>query len=154
MKKFLFAALVFASVFTLGTKTAKADAALDAATNFANLQNNYLNATIDYYRNYEIPVMNQYSAAMSDQISQALAANFQAKTMYSQALARQSVNDFQLSMNYDTAMMNLNTQYQNLMNMSLYNYQNNMNQGYVNYLENVNRAYGFMMGQPLFPQYQ
>ena len=33
-------------------------------------------------------------------------------------------------------------------------YQNNMNTMYGDNLENVNKMYGYMMGQPLFPQAQ
>lgn len=134
--------------------TVKADAALDQAAAFAKMQNNYLNATTTYFTQYEVPVMNQYNMAMSDQISQALAANWQANLMYQQALQRQAVNQYQVAMNYDTMMLNLNTQYQNLMNNSMYAFQTNMNTLYGANLENVNKLYGYSMGQSLFPQAQ
>lgn len=154
MKKLLVTALIASLVIIFLPKSVKADAALNQANNFAQMQNNYLNATTTYYTTYEVPVMNVYSKAMSDQIAQSLAGNFQAQLMYQQALQRAAVNDYQLAMNYNTAMTNINTQYQNLMNTSLYNYQNMMNTGYTNYMYNINQAYGVMMGQPLFPQAQ
>lgn len=132
----------------------KADPALTQAQNFANMQNNYLNATTTYFTTYEVPVMNQYNMAMSSQISQALAANWQAKLMYQQAMQRAAVNQFQVTMNYNTMMTNLNSQYQNLMNNSMYAFQTNMNTMYGANLENVNKMYGYAMGQPLFPQAQ
>lgn len=152
MKKLLVTAFIASLVIIFLPKSVKADAALDQANNFAQVQNNYLTATTTYYNTYEVPVMNVYNRAMTSQMSQALAANFQAQMMYQQALQRQAVNNFQLSMNYSTAMTNLNTQYQNLMNTSLYNYQNMMDTTYKNNLYSVNQAYGYMMGQPLFPQ--
>lgn len=153
MKKFLVTALIASIVVIFLPKSVNA-AALNEAINFNSMQANYLNATRAYYNTYEVPVLNVYSQAMSNQMSQALAANFQAQIMAQQAAQRAAVNSFQLGMNYNTYMTNINTQYQNLMNTSMYNYQNMMNTGYANYMENVNKAYGMMMGQALFPQAQ
>lgn len=157
-KKFLSKIMIVAAIaltaIVVKPTAVRADAALNQAQNFANMQNNYLNATTTYFTQYEVPVMNQYSMAMSDQISQALAANWQANLMYQQALQRQAVNQYQLGMNYDTMMLNINTQYQNLMNNAMYTYQNNMNTMYGANVENINKMYGYMMGQALFPQAQ
>ncbi len=154
ISKILLVAAVALATVVIKPTAVHADPALDQATNFNNMQNNYLNATTTYFTQYEVPVMNQYSMAMSNQISQALAANWQANLMYQQALQRQAVNQYQVAMNYDTMMLNLNTQYQSLMNNTMYTYQNNMNTMYGANLENVNKMYGYMMGQPLFPQAQ
>lgn len=153
-KKIAVSLAVVSATIVLMPSSVKADSALTQAQNFANMQNNYLNATTTYFTTYEVPVMNQYNMAMSDQVSQALAANFQANLMYQQALQRQAVNQFQVTMDYNSMMTNLNTQYQNLMNNSMYAYQTNMNTMYGANLAAVNKMYGYSMGQALFPQAQ
>lgn len=132
--------------------TVKANVALDQATEFKGIQNNYYTATTTYYNNYQVPVINEYKKAMTYQMSQALASNYQARTMAQQAQYRAWVNNFQLGTNYQTYMMNLNTQYQTMMNQSMYNYQNMMDIGYAANMQAVNNVYGYMLGQAPFPQ--
>jgi len=133
-------------------KTVKADAALDLARNFNTIQAHSLSATTTYYNTYQVQVLNTYSQAMSNQISQALASNFQAQIMYQQALQRGAVNNFQLNTNYNTYLTNLNTQYTNMMDNYYYATKNNMDISYAQNLQNVNQLYGYMLGQPLYPQ--
>lgn len=152
MKKFIVTAFIASIVIIFMPKTVRADAALDLARNFNTIQANSLNATRTYYNLYQVPVYNTYQQAMSNQIAQALASNYQAQTMYQQALLRGNVNNFQLDMNYNTYLTNLNTQYINMMNNYYYAQRNNMDISYAQYVQMVNKIYANMLGQPLYPQ--
>ncbi|MDO4189304.1 MAG: hypothetical protein Q4D29_09980 [Lachnospiraceae bacterium] len=154
MKKFLIAAVLAVVAVVAAPKTVKADGALDAANNFAKVQNDWLSQQWSYYTATEVPVMTAYRAAMADQVSQALAAQFQSDVMARQAQMRAAVNSFQLMSNEYAHQQNLATQYTNLKNVYTYNAINNLDQTYYNNQEMVLRTYGMMMGQYPFPQVQ
>lgn len=121
MKKLLVTFAIAAVAMIACPRTAKAAQALDIANNFNNMQIDYLNAQNSYYNMYEVPVMNVYNQAMSNQISQALAAQFQSQLMRQQALQMEAVNRYQIINNYDADIRNFNTQMYNIGSTLSYN---------------------------------
>lgn len=121
MKKILVTLAIAAVAMIACPKSTKAAQALDIANNFNNMQIDYLNAQNSYYNTYELPVMNVYDQAMSNQISQALAAQYQSQLMRQQALQRDMVNRYQIVNNFEADMRNFNTQMINVGNVLSYN---------------------------------
>lgn len=152
MKKLIFAALLTAAFVIAAPKSAKADAALNYANNFNNMQYNYLNAQNSYYNTYQVPVMNVYDQAMSNQISQALAAQYQAQIMRQQALARNSVNIFQVTNNMAADMTNYGTQLFTMGSNGAYNMGMNSVAATQAALQFSANVWGAWTGQPPFPQ--
>jgi len=121
MKNFFITIALAAVAVIACPKTAKAASALDNAVNFNNMQQNYLTAQNLYYNSYELPVMNVYDAAMSAQISQALAAQYQSQLMRQQPMQMDAVNRYQIVNNFDADMRNFGTQMYNISNTLSYN---------------------------------
>jgi len=152
MKKILLAALFTAVALIAAPVTAKADAALDYATQFYNMQNLYLNQQNSYYNTYEVPVMNQYNAAMSAQISQALAATYQAQVLRQQALQRSAVNAMQVNANLIADGTNFGTQILSMADNTVYNTSMNLVAQRQQALQGAANVWGAWMGQYPFPQ--
>lgn len=154
MKKLILAAVLAAACVIIAPSTVKADAALDVANNFNNVQQNWLNQQWNYYNTYQQPVLTVYNQAIANQYSQALAASFQANVMAQQAQQRAAANNFQLYANEYAHQQNLATQYYNMKNNLSYNMINTMDQSYYNSQEWVLRSSAAMLGQVPFPQVQ
>lgn len=153
MKKFLIAAALTALALVASPVTAKADGALNAANNFNNLQSNYLTQQNNYYNQNQVPVLNVYNQAMSNQYSQALAALFQAQIMQQQAIARNNANNFQMMSNFTADLTNYQTQMMNIASVNAYNTGMNainLNSAALQTNANIVAA---MNGQYAFPQY-
>ena len=154
MKKLILMALMAAAVIVLTPSSVKADAALNAANNFANIQNNWAGQQVNYYNAYEVPVMNAYNVAMSNQYAQALAARFQSDALALQSNQMAAANAYQLWANEYAHQQNIATQYANMKNMVTYNTINNWDTSFYNNQEMVLKTYGMMFGQYPFPQIQ
>jgi len=153
MKKQLIAMLLAAACVFIAPVSVKADAALDAAQSFNTLQNNYLTQQNAYYNNYQVPVMTQYNQAMSNQISQSLAAIYQAQLLQQQAQQRVAVNAFQMNANFATDTMNFQTQMMNMANQVSYNSGMQTIAQRQMLLSGAANTWGTWMGQYPFPQY-
>ena len=154
MKKLLLAFALAAAFVFVAPSTVKADGALDAANNFANVQADWYNQQLNYYNTYQTPVMNAYGVAMTNQYAQALAARYQSDMMAQQAQARAAANSYQLWANEYAHQQNIATQYNNLKNVATYNTINNWDQSFYANQEMVLKTYAMMFGQYPFPQVQ
>ncbi len=154
MKKMLLAVLFTAALLVFVPTNVKADAALDQAIAFNNMNNNWLNQQWDYYLQYEQPVMNVYDYAMTNQYSQALAARYQSDLMALQSRQRAATNSYQLWANEYAHQQNIATQYANMKNQFNYNQINNWDTSFYNNQDKVVQVYGYMFGQAPFPQVQ
>lgn len=154
MKKLVIAFALSAMAILAAPSTAKADPAINAATNYANMQHAWLNNQWSYFTTYEVPAMTQYTAAMMDQYAQATAAKYQSDLMANQARMMAAANAYQLYANEYAHQQNLATQYTNMKNMATYNAINNWDTSYYANHEAVLRTYAMMFGQYPFPQVQ
>lgn len=154
MKKLLLAFALTAACVFIAPSTVKADGALNAANNFANVQANWFNQQVQYYNTYQVPVMNAYNVAMTNQYAQALAATFQANAMAQQEQQRAAADMYQLLSNQYAHQQNIATQYNNLKDVATYNTINAWDQSFYANQEMVLKTYAAMFGQYPFPQIQ
>ena len=152
MKKMLIACILTAAVAFITPVSAKADNALNYATNLKNMQYNYMTQQNAYYNQYQVPVMQEYDQVMSNQISQALAATYQAQMMQQQALQRQQVNDFQVTQNILANSTNFTTQMYTLGSNMSYNTSMQLVQNRQMMLNSAANTWGMWTGQYVFPQ--
>lgn len=152
MKKLFLAAVLSAACVFIAPASVKAATALDAAYSFNNLQYNYLNQQNDYYNQYQIPVMDQYAQAMSNQTSQALAAAYQAQILRQQALQRNAVNGFQMAANLWADNQNFTTQMMTMGSNVAYNSGMSAIATNQMMLTGAANTWGLWMGQVPFPQ--
>ena len=153
VKKIITAAVFAAACMIIMPLNVKAEnTALTAAVNFNNQQYDYLQAQNNYFNWYQQPVIEQYDIAMSNQISQALAAQYQAQIMYQQAMARQAVMDYQLSQNMTANTTNYLTQMYNMGLNNAYNSGMLALQARQNMLNANAQTFAYLNGQALFPQ--
>ena len=152
MKKMLIACIIAAAVAFITPVSAKADNALNYATNLKNMQYNYMTQQNAYYNQYQVPGMQEYDQVMSNQISQALAATYQAQMMQQQALQRQQVNDFQVTQNILANSTNFTTQMYTLGSNMSYNTSMQLVQNRQMMLNSAANTWGMWTGQYVFPQ--